>query len=190
MERISNLRCVGVWLDVQEGLKGITELEPDLVILTDGFCAAPSSALVERIVNQLPATQVMVVSRSPDPQEHSATMIAGACGYLHLSKLPDVPLFPAAIACTLMLAPPAQNFENILGSALEKGLTTREHEVATLIVEGLSNKEIAEKMEIRPSTVNDHLKRIFWKLDVRSRTEVAVKYSRFLQTLIAYRSPL
>ncbi len=54
------------------------------------------------------------------------------------------------------------------------GLTRRENEVLSLLAEGLSNKEIAEKLFVSPGTVKTHVKKIFKKLNVRRRME-AVK---------------
>lgn len=50
-------------------------------------------------------------------------------------------------------------------------LTKREHEVFVLLSEGLQNKEIACKLHIAPHTVEQHLKHIYQKLEVRNRTE-------------------
>jgi NarL family two-component system response regulator LiaR len=52
-------------------------------------------------------------------------------------------------------------------------LTEREHEVLTLLVEGLNNTEIAEKLVVSPSTIKSHVSNILAKLDVTSRTEAA-----------------
>ena len=55
-----------------------------------------------------------------------------------------------------------------------RALSAREMEIARLISRGLPNKTIARTLELSPSTVSSHLKRIFLKLGVRSRTELAV----------------
>jgi DNA-binding NarL/FixJ family response regulator len=55
-------------------------------------------------------------------------------------------------------------------------LSQRETSVAQLIAEGLANKEIADRLGISTETVRGHLKNIYEKLHVRSRTEAAVKY--------------
>ncbi len=61
-------------------------------------------------------------------------------------------------------------------------LTEREPEVLQLLAEGLSNKEIAGKLVVAPSTVKQHLKNIYGKLDVHSRTQ-AVARGRELELL-------
>jgi DNA-binding CsgD family transcriptional regulator len=55
------------------------------------------------------------------------------------------------------------------------GLTDTEHRVATLIAQGLTNREIAAAMFVTGNTVQTHLRHIFQKLGVRSRTELAAQ---------------
>jgi LuxR family maltose regulon positive regulatory protein len=61
-------------------------------------------------------------------------------------------------------------------------LTERESEVLLLLMEGLSNKEIADQLVVAPSTIKQHLKNIFSKLDVHNRTQ-AVARARELELL-------
>jgi DNA-binding NarL/FixJ family response regulator len=56
-------------------------------------------------------------------------------------------------------------------------LTTRELEVAVLVAEGLSNKEIARRLDRSEGTVKIHLHNIYEKLGVRNRTSLAVRFS-------------
>jgi LuxR family maltose regulon positive regulatory protein len=69
---------------------------------------------------------------------------------------------------TVSLLPP-------LAQALTDPLTERELEVLQLLAEGLSNKEIAERLIVAPSTVKQHLKNIYSKLDVHSRTQAVAR---------------
>ena len=57
-------------------------------------------------------------------------------------------------------------------------LTAREHEIATLVVGGSSNKEIARDLEISPRTVEVHRSNIFKKLDVRNAVELALIFEK------------
>jgi LuxR family maltose regulon positive regulatory protein len=59
--------------------------------------------------------------------------------------------------------------------ALLSPLTERELEALRLLAEGLSNKEIAEQLIVAPSTVKQHLKNIYSKLDVHSRTQAVAR---------------
>jgi DNA-binding NarL/FixJ family response regulator len=71
---------------------------------------------------------------------------------------------------------PHGGLELMVGFAVEPPvqLTPREMDVLQLLAEGLSNKEIAQRLSISPRTVNFHLDNIYSKLHVTSRTEAAV----------------
>jgi DNA-binding NarL/FixJ family response regulator len=58
----------------------------------------------------------------------------------------------------------------------EAALSRREQEILALLAEGLSNKLIAARLGISPETVNVHLRRIYEKLHVHSRTEATLQY--------------
>jgi DNA-binding CsgD family transcriptional regulator len=53
-------------------------------------------------------------------------------------------------------------------------LSSREHEIASLVARGLSNKEVALVLHISPWTVSAHLRRIFTKLDIKRRVELCI----------------
>ena len=61
------------------------------------------------------------------------------------------------------------------GSRVREALTPRERDVLAMISQGFSNKRIARTLEISPETVKSHVKRIFWKLDVSTRTEAVFR---------------
>jgi DNA-binding CsgD family transcriptional regulator len=58
------------------------------------------------------------------------------------------------------------------GMADLSALTPRQREIAKLVAEGLSNPQIAEKLQLKPRTVTSHLEQVFARLDIRSRTEL------------------
>ncbi len=58
------------------------------------------------------------------------------------------------------------------------GLSARERDILELLTQGLSNKEIGDKLDLSPFTVKNHLARIFPKLRVRSRTAAVSAYLR------------
>jgi DNA-binding NarL/FixJ family response regulator len=70
--------------------------------------------------------------------------------------------------------------DELLHEQLKKlGLSRRESEVATLVCEGFENKQIGERLFISEYTVQNHLKSIYEKLDVKNRTSLARKVMGF-----------
>ena len=61
-------------------------------------------------------------------------------------------------------------------SPLHSELTPQERTVARLVATGLTNREIAERLFVTTNTVETHLRHIFQKLDVRSRTQLAIAF--------------
>ncbi len=97
----------------------------------------------------------------------------------HLEKaIPELramnmqPALQHALALSNRVAPPPARERLPLGGA--DGLTAREREVAALVADGLSNREIAEKLVLSAGTVEVHVKRILGKLGFKSRSQVAV----------------
>ncbi|MDV7352127.1 LuxR C-terminal-related transcriptional regulator [Rhodococcus oxybenzonivorans] len=78
-----------------------------------------------------------------------------------------------AIAYALGEAPPAKD-ESSPDDALISSLTPREAQVAGMLAEGMTNKQIAQALVVAPRTVETHIEHIFTKLGVNSRTQVAV----------------
>jgi DNA-binding CsgD family transcriptional regulator len=112
-------------------------------------------------------------------QEGPGTKAARAEGVTHLAsaipELRDMRMRPA-LERALALSNKLQR-ESVEGSAVpvaSDGLTTRETEIASLVADGLTNRDIAERLDITEGTVKVHVKHILGKLGFKSRTELAV----------------
>jgi len=68
----------------------------------------------------------------------------------------------------------------IIGKAEWEMLTPRQQQVARLAARGLSNSEIAQRLDIRPNTVDAHLKKIYATLDVHSRAELSYRIKDYI----------
>jgi DNA-binding NarL/FixJ family response regulator len=76
--------------------------------------------------------------------------------------------------CWLLKFKPALEPQSKVAYAMHQAqLTTRETEVASLACDGFTDKQIAQRLCISPSTVNNHLKNIFKKMEVTSRVQLA-----------------
>ncbi|MES2920698.1 MAG: response regulator transcription factor [Verrucomicrobiota bacterium] len=193
VESIPDAICMGVWGSAEEGLKKIDAFRPSIVLMDinlPGMSGIEATALLKR---HLPEIQVIIVTVHREHEKIFDALKAGACGYLiKRSRAADVrqaildvhnggaPM-SAEIARRVVEAfhvntPKAENEPEPVR------LSQRETAVAQLIAEGLANKEIADRLGISTETVRGHLKNIYEKLHVRSRTEAAVKYLDSVRT--------
>ncbi|RYD41896.1 MAG: response regulator transcription factor [Verrucomicrobiaceae bacterium] len=187
VESIPDARCIGVWGTAEEGLKKIDAFRPSIVLMDinlPGMSGIEATALLKR---HLPEVQVIIVTVHREHEQIFDALKAGACGYLiKRSRAADVrqaildvhsggaPM-SAEIARRVVEAF-HQNAPKSEKDSETVSLSQRETSVAQLIAEGLANKEIADRLGISTETVRGHLKNIYEKLHVRSRTEAAVKY--------------
>ncbi len=145
--------------------------------------------LIERLVDQ--DARVIAMSRQPDMNEFRTALGHGARGYVHavsppalLQQAADAVLsggmwLPAEVvnAVVRMLSTTLDGPENVTRAvdALLDSLTERERAVAEAVAAGLSNKEVARRLEITERTVKAHLSSAFRKLGVRDRMQLVVR---------------
>lgn len=187
VESMPEARCIGVWTSAEEGLKKIDAFRPSIVLMDINLprmSGIEATALLKRF---LPEIQVIIVTVHREHEKIFDALKAGACGYLiKRSRAADVrqAILDVHSGGAPMSAEIARRVVEAFHQPLSKTqenqetvhLSQRETEVAQLIAEGLANKEIADRLGISTETVRGHLKNIYEKLHVRSRTEAAVKY--------------
>jgi DNA-binding NarL/FixJ family response regulator len=187
VESIPNARCIGVWGTAEDGLKKIDAFRPSIVLMDinlPGMSGIEATALLKR---HLPEIQVIIVTVHREHEKIFNALKAGACGYLiKRSRAADVrqailDVHSGGAPMSAEIARRVVEAFHQSPSQTDSGqetvhLSQRETEVAQLIAEGLANKEIADRLGISTETVRGHLKNIYEKLHVRSRTEAAVKY--------------
>lgn len=187
VESIPGARCIGVWGTAEEGLKKIDAFRPSIVLMDinlPGMSGIEATALLKR---HLPEILVIIVTVHREHEKIFDALKAGACGYLiKRSRAADVrqAILDVHSGGAPMSAEIARRVVEAFHDNQPKHanepepvrLSQRETEVAKLIAEGLANKEIADRLGISTETVRGHLKNIYEKLHVRSRTEAAVKY--------------
>ena len=177
-------RCVFACATAEEGLAEIPRLKPDVVLMDVHLPGESGIACTAQLKEKLPGVQVIIVTVYRDHELIFQALQAGACGYLLKRSSPDE-LLKAISEVLAGGAPMTSEIARLLVEAFQKkpvtqvsgdGLTQRESEILALLSEGLSNKEIADRVKISYDTVRAHLRRIYEKLHVRGRTEAVRKY--------------
>lgn len=173
-----NLELVGEADSGEEAIDLCARLLPD-VILMDLVMPDMDGVTATRLIReQFPNVQVVALTSFKEARLVQSALQAGAIGYL----LKDISAEELARAIRAAHAGQAtlnsEVTQGLIQAAAQStapgaALTEREHEVLTLLVEGLNNTEIAEKLVVSPSTIKSHVSNILAKLDVTSRTEAA-----------------
>lgn len=171
---------------VEEALATLRTSTPDVVLVDFGLEDHDSLTLTATIRAEVPRAKVVVMGLLPAQEDVAAYVRAGASGFI-MKDASFEELFHTirAVADGKEVLPPALTtslFTHIARAATESGsaraleavrLTSREREVVDLLGEGLSNKEIALRMQIATHTVKSHVHNVLEKLALHSRLEVA-----------------
>jgi two-component system, NarL family, nitrate/nitrite response regulator NarL len=159
----------------------------DLDVVLVDMTVADGASAIRAIVQETNGTKVVALAVSEDEREVIACAEAGVSGYVTRSESIDELVLAVqgaadgqlacspSIAGTLLRRVTA--LSNPLVSHVDGRLTRREAEIAELLDQGLSNKEIAQRLCITLATVKNHVHSILDKLEIRSRFEVSRRTS-------------
>lgn len=171
-----DLKLVGEASGGEEAVRLCAKVKPDVVLMDLVMPGMDGIAATKAIQEQCPGTKVIALTSFGDQERVQAALKAGAIGYL-LKDVSDVELVAAvrnAVAGQPTLAAEAQRAliqATMSPKSPGSDLTEREREVLALMVKGMSNDEIAERLTVRPSTAKFHVSNVLSKLGVATRTE-------------------
>lgn len=177
-------RCVFACATAEEAVAEIPRLKPDVVLMDVHLPGESGIACTARLKEELPSVQVIMLTVYRNQELIFQALQAGACGYL-LKRSRPAELLKAIAEVRSGGAPMTSEIARMVVEAFQKkpagvtaadGLTARESEILGLLSEGLSNKEIADRVDISYDTVRAHLRHIYEKLHVRGRTEAVKMY--------------
>jgi NarL family two-component system response regulator LiaR len=175
-----DLEVVGEARNGQEALELCEEVQPD-VVLMDLIMPELSGAEATRIIRrQWPQIQVIALTSFQRQELVQDALQAGAIGYLlkNVSGEDLAAAIRSAYAGRSTLAPEAVEVLIQMGKPEHRpgdDLTPRELEVLALLIEGLSNAEIAERLDVSRSTIKVHVSNILSKLHASNRGEAVAQ---------------
>ena len=179
LEEVDGLEVVGEAGDGDEALELARKLRPDVVLLDVTMPGRTGLEVTRELRSDEIESGILILSMHDDPEYVLQAVRAGADGYV----LKDVT--PAELRKAIQTVHEGREYfaERVthqlsvgLRAELEReqrkgrleSLTARETEVLVLVAEGLTNREIAEKLEISPRTVETHRERLMTKLRIRT----------------------
>ena len=172
-----DLELVGEAVNAREAIRLCAELQPDVVLMDMVMPDMDGAEATQIIREQSPQIRVIALTSFQEEDLIERALQAGAISYLlkNVSAQALADAIRQAHAGHSVLAPEATEAlvkaTRQRGSQHDYGLTAREEEVLSLLVEGLSNAEIAERLVVSVATVKFHVRGILSKLGVSSRTE-------------------
>ena len=155
-------------------LPAVRETNPDIVLLDMRMPELDGLACLARLRKHDPTIAVVILSSYNDQASIEAAREAGALGYI-VKTIEPVDL-PAVLRSALSGQPFAVWGEEVVQSVGSNGteaLSERETVVLAAVARGLSNREIGRELWISEQTVKFHLRNLYRKLGVSSRTEAA-----------------
>jgi DNA-binding NarL/FixJ family response regulator len=181
---LPGIEVVGAAADGEEAVRMARARRPDVVLMDLRMPRLDGIEATRRLSEELPAARVIALTTYADEPSVIGALRAGARGFLTKDAGADeirraveaVARGEAALDPTVQHHVVAAVAEAGEGPPLPDGLTPREAEVLTLIAEGLSNQEIAERLVVSQATVKSHVNRVFAKAGVRDRAQ-AVAYA-------------
>jgi DNA-binding NarL/FixJ family response regulator len=183
-----NFTIVGAVTDGRALLEAAQAQQPDLIIADISMPEIDGIEATRRLRRLVPAARVLILSIHTDPSWVHAAFDAGACGYLtKTSAFVEIEtavrevlkgnFYISAAVTYTFLGKSRQETGGRSGTAfptVSETLTQREAEIVRLVGKGLGNKEIAQELGLSVPTVRSHLTRLYEKIGVMSRVELAL----------------
>lgn len=177
--------CVCVCRNLQTALAEIPARAPDVIVMDINLPDGSGIEATAKLKQLLPRTQILIFTIYEESEEIIRALEAGASGYLLKDTAPEELLRGireikhGGVPMTGEVARKViQSFRKHPAAQKTESLTSREEEILQLLSQGYISKEIADHLSISMETVKSHLKHIYGKLHVRTRTEAVIKYLR------------
>lgn len=183
--RCKDIEIVGQVVDGKQAMEAVARLHPDIVLMDITMPVMNGLEATREIHKQFPATRILVLTQHENKEYIMPLLQAGAVGYISKRARAQEVLqairtvhatgayLPPEIASRVVTALAESQDAHATNSIL---LTEREIQIVRLIAEGLSSRQIAERLSISVKTVDTHRSNIMEKLGVRNSAEL-IKYA-------------
>lgn len=179
-------KCVSQHPDGESALRELPGIKPDVVLMDINLPGMSGVECVRQLKPLIPNTQIVMLTVYENTDLIFSALAAGATGYL-LKQTPPDELLNAIRDVHRGGSPMTSHIARKVVAAFQQNpptamhpdavkLTAREEQVLDLLAKGYLYKEIADALNISYDTVHAHIRKIYEKLHVRSRTEAVAKH--------------
>jgi DNA-binding NarL/FixJ family response regulator len=171
----ADIAVVGEAGDAEEAIRLARELKPQVIVMDCALPGMSGLAATRKILQDFPKTSILMLSMHSEDTLVRQSLDAGARGYV-LKNAVDLELATAVrrVAAGEMVLAPELSRPAALKGERNFGLTPRELEILQLIVDGKSNKEIADQLDLSVNTVSVHRANIMDALGIHKTAELVV----------------
>jgi DNA-binding NarL/FixJ family response regulator len=179
---VPDVMIVGDAADGDEAIRFARRFRPDVILLDVRMPGVDGLGVLSQLRSELPGSAVVMFSSYDNPTYIARAVALGAAGYLVKNASRDAIVTAIRRASAGDLLWSREGLRRVAGALsgprttldVDAPLTRREGEVLRQLALGLSNKEIAQALEISYETVKEHVQHILRKLGVADRTQAAV----------------
>lgn len=181
----STVECRAIYGSTEQALEEIPKNPPAVALVDINLPGESGIKCIAELKKLCPSLVCLVLTMYEEHQLIFDALRAGACGYL-LKRMP-----PAEIADAIRVARDGGSpmsphiarqvvgfFHRSPPPLPEDGLTPREQEVLDLLIEDEPYKQIADKLLVSIDTVRSHVRKVYGKLHIHSRTEIMLKFGK------------
>jgi Response regulator containing a CheY-like receiver domain and an HTH DNA-binding domain len=186
IDSTKGLQCVSQHPSAENALAELPVVEPDVVLMDINLPGMNGVECVRQLKGLLPKTQVVMLTVYENTDHIFNALAAGATGYL-MKQTPPEQLLEAIRDVHAGGSPMSSHIARKIVASFRQvsqpvaehdRLSAREQEVLDYLVQGYMYKEIAEALKISFDTVHTHVRNVYEKLHVRTRTEAVTKRLR------------
>jgi DNA-binding NarL/FixJ family response regulator len=184
IDRAEGFCCRSHYPNAEAALEALPRDQPEVVLMDINLPGMNGVECVRRLKHRMPDIQIVMLTVYEDTDNIFDALAAGASGYL-LKRTPRAELLEAirevnrggSPMTTHIARKVVQSFQHARPSSQPtENLSPREQEVLDCLSKGFLYKEIAERLGISYETVHTYIRRIYEKLQVRTRTEAVAKF--------------
>jgi DNA-binding NarL/FixJ family response regulator len=184
INRADGFKCLSHYGSAEDALQNLPAVKPQVVLMDINLPGMNGVECVRQLKHALPGLQVIMLTVYEDTDNIFSALAAGATGYM-LKRTKSAELLEAIKEVHAGGSPMTAHIaRKVTQSFLKAGpsqkstenLSQREQEVLDCLSQGFLYKEIAEKLGISYETVHTYIRRIYEKLQVRTRTEAVAKF--------------